>query len=33
MPYNIQNPYILKELQRGMKNTSYLAGIGNANLK
>jgi hypothetical protein len=36
VPYNLQNPYILKQLEKNnsgmLKNASYLANIGNSNL-
>jgi hypothetical protein len=36
LPYNVQNPYILKQLEKNnsgmLKNASYLANIGNSNL-
>lgn len=36
LPYNVQNPYILKQLERNtsgqLRNASYLANIGNNNL-
>lgn len=35
LPYNVQNPYILKQMERnssGLIKNSYLANIGNSNL-
>lgn len=34
MPFNLQNPYILKQLERNnSRNGSYLAGLGSSGLQ